>query len=238
MIKYGLHKETNLPVFIDDALNGLKCKCKCFECGGDLVANQGQKMDHFFDHYISCDCKGAPETAIHKLAKTIVAKNLRILSPKGWIDYTDAELEIDLGFLRPDIVINAGERKIYIEICVSNMKKEKQIALFEAHRLTSFEINLSNIPYDISPEELEPIILNEMSNRYLLYWHEEIAPVIEIPKSEVKVIPRVINNHKEESIWMRIESFIKENIVSIVFVLLIAVLGFAITNRPRRNYRK
>lgn len=51
LLKYGLDKETNSLVFIDNVPNGNACGCICPNCKYELVAkNGGLKKEHHFAH--------------------------------------------------------------------------------------------------------------------------------------------------------------------------------------------
>jgi hypothetical protein len=227
MIKYGIDKNTNAIVFIRDADRGLKCNCKCIECGKDLVANQGEVNDWYFDHYIKSNCAGGVETAIHKLAKEIISKETKILTPKGYVEYSDVEIEKDLNFICPDISINSEGNRIFIEIFVTNKKKEKQISIYNKHKLKSFEIDLSTVPYDISPEELEPIVLNNEVNRKLLYWKKNTEAAL------------AINEKKESNISSSIITFFKSSPAAVlVLCSLIVFLIYKIFFQKRASVKR
>lgn len=170
MIKYGVDKLTDELVYIDNAVRGLSCNCKCLECGRDLIANKGDINEWYFDHYVRSFCTGGGESAIHRLTKEIILKHSKIFTPYGPIEYSSARSEVDLGFLCPDIAIVSGGKNIFIEIFFRNKKKKKQIELFVSHKLKSFEIDISKVPLDISPQELEYLLLENLDNRKVLYW--------------------------------------------------------------------
>jgi hypothetical protein len=222
MIKYGIDKNTSSPVFIRDAARGLKCNCKCIECGGDLVANKGEVNEWYFDHYIKSDCLGGSETAIHKLAKDIISRHTKILTPKGYVEYCDVEIEKDLNFICPDISINSEGESIFIEIFVTNKKKVKQISIYNRHKLKSFEIDISTVAYDISPEELEQIILGYPLNRKVLYW------------PEVKEITFIQEEKKEQSLLSNIIAFFKSSPAAILCCSVILFFIYKIFFQRKR----
>lgn len=76
LLKYGLDKETNSLVFIDNVPNGNACGCICPNCKYELVAkNGGLKKEHHFahthTHTSGADCPGARMTALHMLAQEV-----------------------------------------------------------------------------------------------------------------------------------------------------------------------
>ncbi len=70
-IPIGLDKESNNPVNVKDALNGLKCNCICPICKEDIVAynNEGIKVRAHFKHRKEAECSINGESYIHWLAK-------------------------------------------------------------------------------------------------------------------------------------------------------------------------
>jgi hypothetical protein len=234
---YGRCKETGKAIYIKDAKNGLTCGCECFECNSDLIAkNQGKVQDPHYSHAIESDCKGGFETAIHKKAKEIIFEHNRIYTPKGWMNYQKVELEKGLGYLRPDVVIVVGERKIFIEIFVNNKKKAKEIELLKFNDLLSFEIDLSNVPVTITPDELKILVL-QTASRYILHWETEK----EINKVEEVIIPQIIstsNKIKEApSILEQLGSFIEKNVDALIFLCVVLIFGLAMTNKRTNRGR-
>ncbi|MFM8332145.1 MAG: hypothetical protein ACKN9T_10690 [Candidatus Methylumidiphilus sp.] len=76
-------------VRIAEVENGLSCGCICpnIQCGARLVAVQGKEVAWHFRHYSESyygqeyECAGAAETAIHLLAKDILAENKKQILP-------------------------------------------------------------------------------------------------------------------------------------------------------------
>jgi hypothetical protein len=80
-LTYGL-KESKL-CHIDEVENGLKCNCVCPNCKEKLVAKQGEINEHHFAHDSKeCDITIAQETALHIMAKEILAEYKIIKLPK------------------------------------------------------------------------------------------------------------------------------------------------------------
>lgn len=70
-------------VSVDDVPNGLACNCRCPQCHELLIAKNGGEIKvHHFAHVGGSECKGAYETALHILAKEIIATEKRIMVPK------------------------------------------------------------------------------------------------------------------------------------------------------------
>src|SRR5690606_10040968 len=77
-------------VHIRTVERGLKCGCICPGCKKPLVAKTkaDKVVPHFAHHGPACG--GGPETALHKLAKQIIAENLRLVVPERVASYGDA----------------------------------------------------------------------------------------------------------------------------------------------------
>lgn len=67
---------------INDVPNGRACGCVCPKCKRPLEArNAGTIRAHYFAHYNSEECSGATETAIHLMAKQIIAESKIVKTP-------------------------------------------------------------------------------------------------------------------------------------------------------------
>jgi len=61
---------------------GLACRCMCPDCGERLIANHGTGIKQpYFSHESGAECEAAYETALHLLAKEVLAEERRILLP-------------------------------------------------------------------------------------------------------------------------------------------------------------
>ena len=69
---YGLRN--GLLHFIANVPSGLACGCLCARCGQTLIAKKGSVRQHHFAHYEVSDCQGAAESALHILAKELIAE--------------------------------------------------------------------------------------------------------------------------------------------------------------------
>lgn len=68
---------------VDDVENGQKCECICPNCKEPLIARQGDINEHHFAHATKeCDITKAQESALHHMAKEILAEYKIIKLPK------------------------------------------------------------------------------------------------------------------------------------------------------------
>lgn len=116
-LSYAFHEPTSRYIYIKDAENGLKCNCRCEKCKERLEAIQGNQRDQHFRHYIKTDCGGAPETAIHKYAKQIIAEHSEIQAVGCKIKYSHPRIEKRLeNKITPDITVCVNDSDTYFEI--------------------------------------------------------------------------------------------------------------------------
>lgn len=143
-------------VFIDDVPNGKKCRCFCKECKGALIAKQGNIKAHHFAHANGNDSIKCSQTALHLLAKEIITNEKRIPAfVNGKIDFVSVELieqEKNLGDIKPDLYAMYDDKPIAIEIFVSHAVDSIKFQKIQAHKLTTFEINLSELVFETRTE--------------------------------------------------------------------------------------
>lgn len=156
-------------VHVSAVERGLACDCVCPGCGGRLVAHKGERKEHHFQHHSSAPCVGAFETALHKLAKQILDRELRLTLPMvgygegddrvieslgGVFEFDRAELEVPFAGFQPDVVLYRGERRLLVEVLVTHetdLAKQERIA---ATGLSAVEIDLSNLPRDADIDQV------------------------------------------------------------------------------------
>ncbi len=132
--------------------NGLMCGCVCAGCGGSLVARnnvKNKKIWHFA--HLTKECANAQESALHRIAKEVIAKMKVIKLPEykglvvgdfvtdGWI----AEVEYNkLQGIRPDIAFTKGLRMLFVEIAVTNPVSADKREYIERLRQATLEFDL------------------------------------------------------------------------------------------------
>jgi hypothetical protein len=78
---YGVDTLGNMR-HISEVERGDACGCNCPACDAPLTARKGPENVHHFGHQVSSSCVTAPETALHRLAKEIVATKLILVLPE------------------------------------------------------------------------------------------------------------------------------------------------------------
>lgn len=163
---------------ISEVASGRGCGCICPGCGAALIARKGRVNDHHFAHEGSADgspCRTGPETALHKLAKEVLERELRLTLPQlvleedgeRWIRYRGgvhafdaAVLEQRLGEIVPDVIVRRGDRDLLVEFAVTHACGPEKIARIRDLDLAAIEIDLSELPRDTSRPDLEAAILD------------------------------------------------------------------------------
>lgn len=188
-LSYGL-KEGKL-VSINDVEQGLNCECHCPYCEKKLVAKKGDIRKHHFAHYDGDDCHLGQETAIHLLAKDLIAKNKKLMLPASYVKvmandiagYThesscfepgtitqleNIEVEVPLKGYQPDLIaVTEDGEAIDIEILVTHaVEEEKAQKQFRCNRLM-VEIDLSRLCRSSSIEEIEQAVIYEAPRHYI-----------------------------------------------------------------------
>ena len=159
-------------VYIDEVPNGKQCGCFCKECGGELVAkNNGKIKVHHFAHATGNDSIQCSQTALHILAKKIIAEEGRVPIPrKEKIEFHLAdkvELEKSLGNIIPDIFVTVKGRPFMVEILVTHAVDEDKLDKIKEHRISCVEIDLSGKTFE-SKEDVRAA-LNNPCNMKIIY---------------------------------------------------------------------
>lgn len=140
-------------VYIDEVPNGKKCGCICTECGERLIAkNNGTVNIHHFAHESGNDNIKCSLTALHQLGEKIIIEDKTIpVFNNGTIQFDKVdfvEQEKNLGDIKPDLYAIYKGKPIALEIRVSHAVDEVKFFKIQNHKLTTFEIDLSNIVYE------------------------------------------------------------------------------------------
>lgn len=186
----------NKLVHIEEVSHGLLCDCRCPHCDALLIAKKGNIRAHHFAHYASADCGAGAETALHLMAKQILVTHRCLLFPGESVSVDDnrfenldlqrhreaeltqferVEVEKSIGSYRPDLTALTSEGDwVDIEILVTHgIDDAKALEVTRAER-TMIEIDLSYLPRDSSPSDIEHAVLWK-APRYFIHssWSAE-----------------------------------------------------------------
>lgn len=177
-------------MYIDEVPNGKQCGCLCAECGGALVAkNNGKIKVHHFAHSGGNDSIKCSQTALHLLAKEIIAEERIVpsINSNGLLEFIHADeifLESNLGEIIPDVLAVCGENKIAVEIFVTHAVDSVKSVKILNQKLTTFEIDLSKIKYE-NRDDIKNSIYN-LKNIRMIYDDKIVQMNLEYKKKLIK----------------------------------------------------
>lgn len=152
--------------------NGLKCGCICVECQTPLEACQGLIRKWYFRHQSQTNCNGGPMTAIHLLAQQLLVGSQVIQTGSGPVSYESGEIEyrIPSSNYKTDVAgVKADGARIAIEIFVSHRVDEMKLKFLREQKIHSLEIDISDIDFDIKPDDLLHILLNDSRRQKVIF---------------------------------------------------------------------
>lgn len=150
---------TGEEVSIKDALKGRACDCICSACRKEVLAAKGQKNKHHFRHTVETNCPGM--TPLHKLMQEIIKEGKILLTARGELFYQFLGLEVRLNKFYADAAVDIDDCTIYIEVQVTHDNTIEKIQYYKENKVPHLNINLSDLPHDISKEDLIAILNNE-----------------------------------------------------------------------------
>ena len=189
-IPFGL--KNGILVDVSAVESGLACGCICPSCHGKLQAKKGSMVSHYFSHDPSENmhaCETGFETAVHLMAKQILAEEGSAFAPELIVRVTQAdangamhqekgvveskslkkfdrvELETRLDDIRPDIIAYQGDEPLLIEVAVTNFSDREKINLIRSKLVSAIEIDLSKVSYTIKKEDLRQLIVENVKNK-------------------------------------------------------------------------
>ena len=170
-LKYGL--QNGKLIHISKVPKGLDCNCLCPSCKSPLVAKKGEQNAMHFAHYRVSDCKNGTETALHMMAKSVIAeqKNLFIpYTPKNVygdsyggkiFSFENAVIEKQISnTVRSDVLLSIDDRLLNVEIRVTHkVNNEKLLELFNLG-IPTIEIDLREIKSNFDKNLITNLLLN------------------------------------------------------------------------------
>lgn len=170
-LKYGLLNGD--IIHINDVPSGLACNCLCPNCKSQLIARKGQKKPYHFAHYKLADCNHGTESALHLMAKNIIAQTKKLFVPYVPKDVYDSSnmgeivvfesstLEKQISdTVRSDVLLYTGNTFLNVEIKVTHeVDMKKRVELFNLG-IPTIEINLSDIKSDFTSKIIEERLIN------------------------------------------------------------------------------
>ena len=125
---------------------GLACNCVCPGCGRPLVAKKGPVRVHHFAHQGE-SCTTGAETALHRMAKQIVADERRLVEPgrDKPTPFEHATLPDDIPWpgRRPDVVLWSETATLHVEVTVTHRCEPKKLDEIIRVGIPTIELDLS-----------------------------------------------------------------------------------------------
>jgi hypothetical protein len=173
--KLGKDRATGEIVVITDAKRGRTCDCVCPDCKKDFVAAQGDKNEWHFRHYDKTTCTGGQETALHMLAKNIIASNTQIILPfYKTVFYDNAVKEKYFQTIQPDVTANTSGQNLFFEVLVTHRVDINKENIYKNGEHKSVEIDLQNYLFT-TREDLEKEILKNCNNKRIIFWEKNVV---------------------------------------------------------------
>jgi hypothetical protein len=102
-------------------------------------------------------------------AKVYSAKYSKILAPERQYEIQRVEVERSLGTIIPDVLAHIGGKRLAVEVRVTHGVDEEKISRFRSLGLSVVEIDLSEAPRTLGPEQLRPLVLGGGPHKRWLY---------------------------------------------------------------------
>ncbi|MCQ2226057.1 MAG: hypothetical protein MJZ14_10090 [Paludibacteraceae bacterium] len=220
LVTFGKDKNSSELRNIKDVSSGLACNCVCPCCGSDLEAHKGNIKRHHFQHHSSAECKGAFESQIHLLSKSIIEKNKSLMLPQYIGQYSfipekkqvfsEVIQEVSQDDLRPDCLCKyldeyGNEQELWVEILFSHAVDENKVKKIRERHIACIEIDVSQLFYDketIEEDVLTDFLLSSIENRMWINNPLEDERILK-KANEVRMLGSMvdflINNYEENS---------------------------------------
>ncbi|MCB0553709.1 MAG: hypothetical protein KDD02_09180 [Phaeodactylibacter sp.] len=147
---------------IEEAARGLACGCICPACQEPLVAKKGARHAHHFAHHRGSSCAYGLETALHLKAKEILEQARRITLPPVFlhrqqqplfraqlIRFDKVRVEQYLDGIVPDLVLEAGPKRLLLEIAATHPAPEKKRRRLQQLGWPALEIDILPLARDL-----------------------------------------------------------------------------------------
>ena len=173
---------------VSEVASGAACDCVCPICGKKLIAKKGAIRMHHFAHVddsdnLSVGHAGALQTQLHIMAKELIAtsgeftipevqviagSNYSII-PTRVIHVDKVYLEHQMGNFIPDVIIESGGKKLFIEIYVTHKVDQKKLSKIQSLGMSCIEVDLSGYRSGISMGDLQQELIFGTDHKQWLY---------------------------------------------------------------------
>lgn len=186
---------------VREVSQGLPCACICPCCKAPLIARKGHIRVHHFAHAPGVTpCLGGPETALHQMAKQLIAEadsialpamTVRepqhvepdqsqaceaVACPAETMAIHQARIEATEDRFRPDVVISDGHKELWLEIRVAHRVSEYKHEELREQGRGCLEIDIRDFSTsDIDIDVLRRRLLERVTRKVWLAHPDEPA---------------------------------------------------------------
>jgi hypothetical protein len=206
-IPFGLRE--GRMVSVGEVPRGLACGAACPVCKVPLIARQGEVNEHHFAHSAGAECATALETALHLMAKQVLAETKQLVLPaltaEGRATAPDGEvvsvryahreaqvvtfdevvLEPREGSIIPDARCTLKGRVCYVEFWVTHASTDAKRAELARRGIAAVEVRLRPGPSVNSKEGVRKVLGNVADDREWL-WHPRAAEASEVARNQAE----------------------------------------------------
>ncbi len=204
---FGLHATGSL-IHVEDVPSGVS-NLTCPDCASALVAKKGRVRRPHFAHRSTAECRSAGETALHRMAKDIVAKNglfhlpaakvrglkkIETVRAETNITFDAVEIEVWENGFRPDLIgikrtsVNGQsvQRRLIIEIMVTHAVGDRKLEELKRRGESVLQVDLSRVDRSITYEELSALVLQK-APRVWLFHRDATRRAKEVEREEIRL---------------------------------------------------
>lgn len=151
---------------------------ECCECRQKLspVKTEARGKDWHFRHLQNTDIAKCRSTALHDFAVQVLMENIGIaISKKLMITYDEPRTKVTVFGKRSDVTVNYENEAVHFEVFVTHDLDQQKIDIFKANKVKCLRIDLSTPELlTASPEKIKDAVLNQYSNKTIIYWQDEV----------------------------------------------------------------
>jgi hypothetical protein len=173
-------------LLVDAVDRGLACNCTCPGCGHPLEAHKGDIRSPYFSHYRGSECGVGYETALHLMAKEVLAETKQLLLPplrvypekaiyragtkahpiwlvKKGMQFTFDKVLVEavLGEIIPDVILEIRSRRLLVEIKVTHGVDKEKLAKIESLDISAIEFNFSLADRAVTKADLQRALVEK-----------------------------------------------------------------------------
>lgn len=150
----------------------------CQTCLADLIAviDVHKIAPHFRHKSNTLGCTASYESALHQAAKAILLKHTSVFIPgRDYVEYENPIAEQGCDRFRPDVTIQTGIGKVYVEVVVSNHPSEEKKLYYGTRNALCLVIDLSEVDRSTDLQTLTEIVLTDSGCKWVLNPNQEHA---------------------------------------------------------------